>query len=73
MVLAMAGLLVSVSVAIGQPIRPASGIPAVGILLPLTGQYENFGTSCLRGIRLALGAVRNRVPAVRMVIRDNRW
>lgn len=65
-----AALLACVATASGEAGRPASGFPGVGVLLPLSGQYESFGSSCLRGIRLALGAVGNRVPAVRVVIRD---
>lgn len=48
------------------------GTPAVGILLPLSGPYRSFGESCLRGIRLALGALEGRFPVVRTVILDTR-
>lgn len=56
----------------GQPPPTAvsSGPPAVGVLLPLSGQYQRFGESCLRGIRVALGALENRTPVVRTVILD---
>ena len=50
--------------AISQP-------PGVGVLLPLSGRYRSFGESCLRGIRLALGAVGDRMPVVRTVILDS--
>ena len=41
------------------------------MLLPLSGRYRSFGDSCLRGIRLALGAVGDGVPLVRTVILDS--
>ena len=52
--------------------RPAESIgpPAVGVLLPLSGRYQSFGESCLRGIRVSLGAVEDRTPVVRTVILD---
>jgi ABC-type branched-subunit amino acid transport system substrate-binding protein len=46
--------------------------PAVGVLLPLSGRYRSFGESCLRGIRVALGAIEDRVPVVRTIILDTR-
>jgi branched-chain amino acid transport system substrate-binding protein len=45
--------------------------PGIGVLLPLSGKYRSFGESCLRGIRLALGAVGDRVPVVRTVVLDS--
>jgi ABC-type branched-subunit amino acid transport system substrate-binding protein len=51
---------------------PAAGPPAIGVLLPLSGRYQSFGESCLRGIRVALGAIEGRTPAVRTVILDTR-
>ena len=60
---------------------PASGLsapapaiaqaPGIGVLLPLSGRYRSFGESCQRGIRLALGAVGDRMPVVRTVILDS--
>jgi ABC-type branched-subunit amino acid transport system substrate-binding protein len=51
---------------------PAIAQPAgIGVLLPLSGRYRSFGESCLRGIRLALGAVGDRLPVVRTVILDS--
>ncbi|MBI2963175.1 MAG: penicillin-binding protein activator [Deltaproteobacteria bacterium] len=51
---------------------PAAGPEAaVGVLLPLSGRYRTFGESCLRGIRVALGALENRTPVVRTVILDS--
>jgi branched-chain amino acid transport system substrate-binding protein len=45
--------------------------PGIGVLLPLSGRYRSFGESCLRGIRLALDAVGDRMPVVRTVILDS--
>ena len=53
---------------IPAPVSP----PAIGVLLPLSGRYQSFGESCLRGIRLALGALDGRIPLVRTVILDSR-
>jgi ABC-type branched-subunit amino acid transport system substrate-binding protein len=52
--------------------RPAEtiGPPGVGVLLPLSGRYQRFGESCLRGIRVSLGALEDRTPVVRTVIID---
>ena len=50
---------------------PNVGPPAIGVLLPLSGRYQSFGESCLRGIRLALGALEGRIPLVRTVILDS--
>jgi branched-chain amino acid transport system substrate-binding protein len=55
-----------------QPPPAAIGPPAVGVLLPLSGRYQSFGESCLRGIRLALGALEGRMPQTRTVILDSR-
>jgi branched-chain amino acid transport system substrate-binding protein len=58
-----------------QSIPPPQAIaapPAVGVLLPLSGRYRSFGESCLRGIRVALGALEDRVPLVRTVVLDTR-
>lgn len=46
--------------------------PAIGVLLPITGEYKSFGEPCLKGVRLALGAVGDRLPAVRTVVVDSR-
>lgn len=53
---------------------PAAGVgpPAIGVLLPLSGRYQTFGESCLRGVRVALGALENRTPVVRTVVLDTR-
>jgi ABC-type branched-subunit amino acid transport system substrate-binding protein len=59
----------------GQSMPPRQAIaapPAVGVLLPFSGRYRSFGESCLRGIRVALGAIGDRVPVVRTVILDTR-
>jgi branched-chain amino acid transport system substrate-binding protein len=48
------------------------GLPAIGVLLPISGKFQSFGESCLRGIRLALGAVGDRTPLVRLVVIDSR-
>jgi ABC-type branched-subunit amino acid transport system substrate-binding protein len=55
-----------------QPPVANVGPPAIGVLLPLSGRYRSFGESCLRGIRLALGALEGRDPLVRTVILDSR-
>ena len=52
--------------------RPASGPPAVGALLPLSGRYQSFGEAALRGIQLALGAVEGGTPEVRLVVLDTK-
>jgi branched-chain amino acid transport system substrate-binding protein len=48
----------------------AVGLPAIGVLLPLSGRYQPFGDSCLRGIRVALGASESGAPVVRIVVLD---
>lgn len=48
----------------------SAGPPAVGVLLPLSGRFQGFGESCLRGIRVALGALEGKTPALRVVILD---
>lgn len=50
----------------------SAGPPAVGVLLPLSGRYQAFGESCLRGIRVGLGALEGKTPALRVVILDTR-
>lgn len=51
---------------------PSLGMPAVGVLLPLSGRYRAFGESCLRGIRVAVGALEGRTPRVRTVVLDTK-
>jgi ABC-type branched-subunit amino acid transport system substrate-binding protein len=53
------------------PQQAIAQAPGIGVLLPLSGRYRSFGESCLRGIRLALGAVGDRMPVVRTVILDS--
>jgi branched-chain amino acid transport system substrate-binding protein len=56
-----------------QQLPPAAvGLPAIGVLLPLSGRYQPFGESCLRGIRVAIGAQESRTPVLRTVILDTR-
>ena len=55
-----------------QPPAANVGLPAIGVLLPLSGRYQPFGESCLRGIRVALGALEGRTPVLRAVILDTR-
>src|SRR5262249_40131181 len=50
----------------------AAGLPAVGVLLPLSGRYQSFGESCLRGIRVALAALESRALVMRIVVIDTR-
>jgi branched-chain amino acid transport system substrate-binding protein len=54
-----------------EPLPAISQSPGIGVLLPLSGRYRSFGESCLRGIRVALGAVGDRMPVVRTVILDS--
>jgi len=59
----------------GQPTPPVEaprneGVPAFGVLLPLSGRFQSFGESCLRGIRLGLGMAGDQAPLVRTVIID---
>jgi ABC-type branched-subunit amino acid transport system substrate-binding protein len=56
----------------GSPAGAAIAPPAVGVLLPLSGRYQSFGESCLRGMRVALGEVEGRTPVLRTVILDTR-
>jgi ABC-type branched-subunit amino acid transport system substrate-binding protein len=42
------------------------------VLLPLSGSYASFGEPCLRGIRLAFGAVGQAIPDLRLVVIDSR-
>ena len=46
--------------------------PAIGVLLPLSGRFQTFGDSCLKGIRVAVGALEGRSPVVRTIILDTR-
>ncbi|MGH7899272.1 MAG: penicillin-binding protein activator [Candidatus Binatia bacterium] len=55
----------------GQLQPPVVGRPAVGVLLPLSGRYRAFGDSCLKGIRVALGAIEGQSPLVRTVVLDS--
>ncbi|MGH7859898.1 MAG: hypothetical protein ACREQY_21440, partial [Candidatus Binatia bacterium] len=62
-------LLLALSrIAAAQPPEPAVGPPAVGVLLPLSGNYQSFGEACLRGIHLAVRAVGQQTPLVRTVV-----
>lgn len=63
--------LISTAAAADRPV-PAAPLPAVGVLLPLSGQYRSFGEPCLRGIRLALRAVEDETPLLRTVVLDTR-
>jgi branched-chain amino acid transport system substrate-binding protein len=51
---------------------PALGLPAIGAVLPLSGRYQPFGESCLRGIKVALAALEGRGPLLRTVILDTK-
>src|SRR5260221_11108862 len=53
---------------------PAASVasPAIGVLLPLSGRYQTFGDSCLKGIRVAVGALDGRTPVVRTIILDTK-
>ncbi len=52
------------------PVAVAS--PSIGVLLPLSGRYQTFGESCLKGIRVAVGAIEGRSPVVRTIILDTK-
>jgi ABC-type branched-subunit amino acid transport system substrate-binding protein len=55
-----------------RPPPAAVGLPAIGVLLPLSGRYSPFGESCLRGIRVALGTLESGTSVLRTVVLDTR-
>ncbi len=51
---------------------PVAAPPAIGVVLPLSGRFQSFGESCLRGVRVALGLLDGQTPSTRVVILDSK-
>lgn len=47
-----------------------SNLPAIGVLLPLSGDYASFGEDALSGILLAAGIFGSRAQQVEVIVKD---
>ncbi len=60
-------------VALGSSVPNSKGMLAVGVILPLTGKYEQYGTSTLRGMECAVSAKPEckGLNNIRLVVKDS--
>ncbi len=60
-------------VALGSSVPSSKGMVAVGVILPLSGKYEQYGTSTLRGMECAVSVKPEckGVNNIRLVVKDS--
>jgi len=60
-------------VALGSSVPSTKGMAAVGVILPLSGKYEQYGTSTLRGMECAVSVKPEckGVTNIRLVVKDS--
>lgn len=51
-------------------LAPAASMPAIGVLLPLKGDYAAFGEEALNGVLLAAGVFGNGPAKVEVIVKD---
>jgi ABC-type branched-subunit amino acid transport system substrate-binding protein len=67
---ARAGRLVKEIEAASYGITPSASLPAIGVLLPLKGDYKSFGEEALQGVLLAAGVFGALPPDMEVVVKD---
>jgi len=67
---ARAGRLVKEIESASYGIAPSASLPAIGVLLPLKGDYRSFGEEALQGVLLAAGVFGALSPDMEVVVKD---
>ena len=67
---ARAGRLVKEIEAASYGITPAENIPAIGVLLPLKGDYKSFGEEALQGVLLAAEVFGALAQPMEVIVKD---
>ncbi|CAG1065796.1 hypothetical protein BAC1_01387 [uncultured bacterium] len=67
---ARAGRLVKEIESASYGITPSSDLPAIGVLLPLKGDYGQFGEEALQGVLLAAEVFGSFAPNMEVVVKD---
>lgn len=67
---ARAGRLLKEIESASYGLAPAENLPAIGVLLPMKGDYAAFGDEALNGVLLAAGVFGSLPPRFEVVVRD---